>query len=114
MAPSEIREIEQLTQRLVEHKPVADEAIKVIQAVIDSPDPAALPALRRALGVAVQYRQWAEAYAASVDSDYKKNTPGAFFIDAMPVYGGRIVSSLRSAIEVCSPEGQPVVYEDEG
>ena len=108
---SHMSEIEDLPQRLAKHEPVAGESDAVVQRFIDSPDPAALPALRRALRVAVEYRQWAEALSERTDSDFKKKAPGGWIVDAMPHYGRRIVSSLQSAIEKCTPQGQPVVYE---
>ncbi len=106
-----VKEIEELTQRLAKHEPVAGESEAVVQRVIDSPDPAALPALKRALKVAVEYQQWAEGVSKRTDSNFKKNAPGGWFVDAMPHYGKRIVESLQTAIEKCTPQGQPVVHE---
>jgi hypothetical protein len=111
MSSESIHELVNLRKRLANNEPVAGEALAVIRKFIDSPDPAALHDLEETLQVALKYQKWAVNLAKSTDPGYKKNTPGAWIIDGLPHYAEKIISGLKSAIEKCTPAGQPVVYE---
>jgi hypothetical protein len=111
MEQSDLQEIENLTRRLAAHEPVGQESEEAIGRVTEASDPSTLPVLRGALAAALEYQQWAQAYADSVPPDVKKHTPGGWMIDTLPHHGANYAKLLRLAIEKSTPEGEPVRYE---
>jgi hypothetical protein len=108
--PEDLEEIEGLTTRMTAHEPVMGESEDAVERVAEARDPSALPQLRRALVAAIEYEQWAQAYADGISEDYKKHAPGGWMINALPQYGAKYAELLHSAIDQCTPEGEPVRY----
>ena len=108
MSPNDIKKIESFVRILDQHDvPPDDTEQEVIEKVGNRRDPAALPPLRRALSSAVEYQRWAEALRESVNP----SAPGSAMPSIMGEMARRMESRLRTAIEKCTPEGEPVVYE---
>ena len=104
----DIQKIKGFTRALVKHEvPPDDEEQKVIERVGDTHNTSALPVLRRALSAAIEYQFWSETLSKSVDP----NMLGSASIWIAGALASRMIPRLRFAIEKCTPEDQPVVYE---
>lgn len=105
---SALQKVEEFAQALEKHKvPPDDEDQKVIEQVGDSRDASALFVLRRALNAAIEYQVRSKDMAKSEGP----NSPLTMSILITGDLARRMESRLRSAIEKCTPEGQPVIYE---
>jgi hypothetical protein len=113
MDQSDLKEITDLALRMASHEPVGQESEEAIERVAQAREPSALPDLRRALAAALEYQEWAQEYADSIPADVKKSMPGGWMIDSLPVHGANYAELLRSAIEECTPEGDPVRFDYE-
>jgi hypothetical protein len=78
-------------------------AQEVIDRVGETADPAALPVLRRALAAVVEYRAFWQA------NDALRQRRG---LGVTVLLATSMEEKLRSAIERCTPQGEPVVYEE--
>ena len=104
MASNDLKQIRELIDDLTKHSPVGSEYNEAIERIGGTGDPLALPTLKRALKAASSYKKWTDNLSRKTSDDFKKNEPGGWIVEAMPMLSDELITNLRTACEKCASQ----------